>query len=75
MQQIANAPQATSALFFEGLPDQSRTEAHEAAPDYISEMLGTKDSMALVQAFTRIKSATLKRAIVHLVQEMGTGRA
>ena len=68
MQQIANVLQVTPAFFFEGLPGyRSRGDA---IPDYVSEMLATKDGVALVRAFTQLKSMKLKRAIVHLVEEI-----
>ena len=73
MQQIANALQVAPAFFFEGLPDQSQPRGQAPMPDYVSEMLATKDGVALVKAFTQIKNATLKRAIVHLVEELGPG--
>lgn len=70
MQQIAIALQVTPPFFFEGGPDQSKTVSHAPMPDYVSEMLATKDGLGLVRAFTRIRSATLRRAIVHLVEEL-----
>ena len=71
MQQIANVLQVTPPFFFEGGPEQSKTVSHTPMPDYASEMLATKDGVRLVRAFTQIRSATLRRAIVHLVEELG----
>jgi transcriptional regulator with XRE-family HTH domain len=71
MQQLANVLQATPSFFFEGLPDHSKAAGHMPMPDYASEMLATKDGVGLVKAFTQIRSATLKRAIIHLVEELG----
>ena len=71
MQQIANVLQVTPPFFFEGGPEQSKTVSHTPMPDYASEMLATKDGVGLVRAFTQIRSATLRRAIVHLVEELG----
>ena len=45
-------------------------KSHTPPPEYISEMLATKDGVALVKAFMQIKSPKLKRSIVHLVEEM-----
>jgi transcriptional regulator with XRE-family HTH domain len=73
MQQIANIFRVAPAFFFEGLPDQPQSQGRGAWPDYIAEMLATKDGLTLVKAFTQIKSAKLKRAIIHLVDEIGTG--
>jgi transcriptional regulator with XRE-family HTH domain len=71
IQQLANVLQATPSFFFEGLPDHSKAAGHMPMTDYASEMLATKDGVGLVRAFTQIRSATLKRAIIHLVEELG----
>ena len=39
-------------------------------PDYVSEMLTSRDGVALVKAFMQIRGGKLKRAIVHLVREL-----
>jgi transcriptional regulator with XRE-family HTH domain len=71
MQQIANVLQVAPPFFFEGGPDLSKTVNHAPMPDYASEMLATKDGLGLVRAFMKIKSATLRRAVVHLVEDLG----
>jgi hypothetical protein len=71
MQQIANVLQVAPPFFFEGGPDQPLTVNHAPMPDYASEMLATKDGLGLVRAFLKIKSANLRRAIVHLVEDLG----
>jgi transcriptional regulator with XRE-family HTH domain len=72
LQQIASVLQVAPTFFFEGGPtSQSKTVSHAPMPDYASEMLATKDGLGLVRAFTQIRSATLRRAIVHLVEELG----
>lgn len=70
MQQIANALQVPPAFFFEELPDPLNLRGHAPMPDYVSEMLSAKDGAALVKAFMQIESVKLKRAIVHLVEEI-----
>ena len=70
MQQIANVLQVSPVFFFEGLPDQSKSGDDPLTPNYAFEMLATKDGVALMEAFVRIKSVPLKRAIVHLIEEL-----
>jgi hypothetical protein len=45
-------------------------EADAESPGYVSDFLATSDGMALVKAFTRIRDAKLRRAIVALVQQV-----
>ena len=71
MQQFADVLQVTPAFFFEGLPDQSRRE--DSLSRSISEFLATKDGVVLIRAFSKIEKPSLKRAIVHLVEELGSG--
>jgi transcriptional regulator with XRE-family HTH domain len=74
MQQIANVLQVSPVFFFEGLPDQSKS-GDPPTPNYAFEMLATKDGVMLMEAFVRIKSVRLKRAIVHLIEELEAGAA
>ena len=37
---------------------------------YVSDFLATSDGLSLIKAFMRIKSATLRRSIVDLVEQM-----
>jgi transcriptional regulator with XRE-family HTH domain len=71
MQQIANVLQVEPSFFFEGVPGQSKTVSHAPMPDYVAEMLATKDGLGLIKAFTQVRSATLKYAIARLVEELG----
>jgi hypothetical protein len=57
-------------FFFEGVPGQFKA-VHAPMPDYVAEMLATKDGLGLIRAFTQVRSATLKQAIVRLVEELG----
>ena len=70
MQQIANFLQVPPAFFFEGLPGQSKTNGSASTSSYVTEFTSTRDGLALMKAFMLLKSATLKRAIVHLVEEL-----
>jgi hypothetical protein len=55
------------------LEKASPSSGDRAALDFITEMLATKDGMALVKAFSRIENQRLKRTIVHLVEDLGNG--
>jgi transcriptional regulator with XRE-family HTH domain len=68
MQQIANFLQVTPEFIFDGLSSQSADNAPTSS--YVNEFIASRDGVALAKAFMRLKSATLKRAIVHLVEEL-----
>ena len=60
-------------FFFEGLPTVTKgsKKASDAPfPTYISLFLCTSDGLSLTRAFMRIRKTALRRAIVHLVEEM-----
>ena len=70
MSQILQVP---ITFFFEGFP--TVTKGSKKAPDapfptYISLFLTTSDGLSLTKAFMRIKETALRRAIVHLVEEI-----
>ena len=71
MHQIANVLQVAPPFFCEGGADQFKTVSDARMPEYAAEMLATKDGVGLVRAFTQIRSSTLKRAIINLVEELG----
>ena len=73
LQQMSQILQVPIPFFFEGLP--TVTKGSKKAPDapfptYISLFLTTSDGLSLTKAFMRIKETALRRAIVHLVEEM-----
>jgi len=73
LQQISGVLQVPVEFFFEGLPSiQGALHVPGAAPspDYVTDFLATSDGLALVNAFTRIKNAKLRRRIVALVEEI-----
>jgi transcriptional regulator with XRE-family HTH domain len=73
LQQMCNILQVPVSFFFEGAPPPGghRGGMNEAvSPAYVAEFLGTVDGLALIKAFMRIKSATLRRHIVELVQQI-----
>ena len=68
MQQIANILQVPPWFFFDGSPNQTKKDGGMRAD--ISAFIATRDGVALIKAFTQLKSSKLKRAIVHLVEEV-----
>jgi transcriptional regulator with XRE-family HTH domain len=70
LQQVANVLQVPVTFFFEDAPGQPRVDGKAPSPAYVSDFLATSDGLALTRAFTRIKSAKLRRSIVTLVEEI-----
>ena len=58
--------------FFEGAPGQSPKPNGKHAPswDYVTEFIATAEGIALIKAFTRLRSAELRRSVVALVEEI-----
>jgi transcriptional regulator with XRE-family HTH domain len=74
LQQLCRILQVPVAFFFEGAPQAiglpKSTEVEAESPDYVRDFLSTSDGLALVKAFTRIRNARLRHAIVALVQQV-----
>ncbi len=73
LQHISHILQVPIPFFFEGLPAVTKgsEKASDAPfPTYVSLFLTTSDGLSLTKAFMRIKEKALRRAIVHLVEEM-----
>jgi transcriptional regulator with XRE-family HTH domain len=72
LQQLAHVLLVPVSFFFEDpLEPGVEASAQQAkAPDYVSQFLTTTDGLALAKAFTRVSDATLRRAIVRLVEEI-----
>jgi transcriptional regulator with XRE-family HTH domain len=73
LQQIANILQVPVSFFFEGAPNPAGHHpgmGEAPSPAYVSEFLATSDGLALIKAFTRIKSSKLRRRIVDLVEQV-----
>jgi transcriptional regulator with XRE-family HTH domain len=74
LQQLCRILDVPVAFFFEGAPRAlglpEPSEAGAEVPAYVSDFLATSDGVALVRAFTRIRDAKVRRAIVALVQQV-----
>jgi transcriptional regulator with XRE-family HTH domain len=74
LQEISRILQVPVPFFFEGAPGTGGAKGPPPMPTYVSEFLATADSFVLIRAFTSIRSAQLRRAIVRLVEGVA-GRA
>jgi transcriptional regulator with XRE-family HTH domain len=74
LQQFANVLDVPIAYFFEDQPTTSKavkgTDQDLQAARGFSDFMATKDGLALVNAFQRIKSRDLRRSVVYLVEHL-----
>jgi transcriptional regulator with XRE-family HTH domain len=72
LQQIANILKVAPQFFFDELPKGKGAGHHDAAPSpaYLNDFVTSNDGLALMKAFMTIESATLRRSIVHVVQQI-----
>lgn len=73
LQQISNVLHVPVSFFFEGappVPGQRAGLSNAPTPAFVTEFLALSDGQALVQAFTRIKSRTLRKRVLDLVQQI-----
>jgi len=72
LQQMSHVLQVPIPFFFEGLPPGKVGEKTPPAlfPTYVSDFLTTSDGLSLTRAFMQIKQSSLRRSIVHLVEEI-----
>ena len=71
LQQSAHILQVPVAFFFEGapsVPGAPRTKGIAPSPAYVTDFLATREGLALIKAFMRIKPSQLRRRIVDLVE-------
>jgi transcriptional regulator with XRE-family HTH domain len=71
LQQTADALQVPVTFFFEGapsVPGAPQAKGASPSPAYVTDFLATRDGLALIKAFMRIKDASLRRRVVNLVE-------
>jgi transcriptional regulator with XRE-family HTH domain len=66
LQQMASVLQVPVAFFFDDATGADTGEVASRA--YTDDFLATKDGLALIKAFMRIRSAALRRSIVRVVE-------
>jgi transcriptional regulator with XRE-family HTH domain len=73
LQHISHLLQVPVPFFFEGaphLPGEPSGIGSAPSPSYVFNFLATTDGLALTKAFMQIKQTSLRRRIVHLVEEI-----
>ena len=73
LQHISQLLQVPVPFFFEGaphLPGEPIGIGPAPSPAYVFNFLATSDGLALTKAFMQIKQTSLRRRIVHLVEEI-----
>jgi transcriptional regulator with XRE-family HTH domain len=73
LQHISHILQVEVPFFFEGAPrllEPSNMSGEAPSPVYVSEFLATTDGLNLTKAFMQIREQSLRRRIVHLVEEI-----
>jgi transcriptional regulator with XRE-family HTH domain len=69
LQKLAATMEVPITYFFEGVSSE-KTQSDNFNKEW-TEFLATSDGLALIRAFKRIDSKDLRRAVVHLVEQMG----
>jgi hypothetical protein len=57
-------------FFFEGAPAGDALPGRLSSPDSLTDLMATRDGLALAKAFMRISNVELRRRIVSLVEEI-----
>jgi transcriptional regulator with XRE-family HTH domain len=72
LQQIASVLGVTIGFFYEGAPVEGAAGgfAEDASPAYVSSFMASQDGLQLMESFTRIKSARIRRTIVEHVRAL-----
>src|SRR5258705_9079973 len=73
LQDISHILQIPVPFFFEGaphVPGEPSGIGPAPSPAYVFNFLATRDGLALTKAFMQIKETSLRRRIVHLVEEI-----
>jgi transcriptional regulator with XRE-family HTH domain len=74
LQAISGILQVPVAFFFEGAPrmagEGGKSFTGAPSPAFVSEFLATSEGLALMKAFSDLRSAKLRRSIVHLVEQI-----
>jgi hypothetical protein len=69
LQHIAQVLQVTPPFFFEGLPVSTEV-ASSPFPDYVNELLATRNGLDLIAALSLIENRNMRRAIVDFVEQI-----
>ena len=70
LQQVCHILQVPIPFFFEGAPGGDTLPGRLPSPDPLTDLMTTRDGLALAKAFMRIGNVELRRRIVSLVEEI-----
>jgi transcriptional regulator with XRE-family HTH domain len=70
LQQACHILQVPIAFFFEGAPAGDTLPGRLPSSDPLTDLMTTRDGLALVRAFMRISNPQVRRRIVNLVEEL-----
>jgi transcriptional regulator with XRE-family HTH domain len=73
LQHIAHLLQVPVSFFFDGAPiacEPPNAAADAPSPGYVFDFLATSEGLALIKAFMRVHSTSMRRRIVELVEEI-----
>ena len=70
LQQVCHILQVPIPFFFEGAPTGDTLPDRLPSSDPLTDLMATRDGLALVKAFMRISNVQLRRRIVNLVEEI-----
>jgi transcriptional regulator with XRE-family HTH domain len=70
LHQIANILEVPVTFFFEGVPAQKKTNGKAPPPAYVDEFVATSYGLRLTKAFVQIKTSSLQRDIVELIERL-----
>lgn len=71
LQALSNILQVPVPFFFEGSPRSAGSGGEAPSPAYVLDFLAYSGGLKLMEAFTQIGDAKLRRSLVRLVEELG----
>jgi transcriptional regulator with XRE-family HTH domain len=77
LQQMSHILQVPVGFFFEGVPGasaMSKSDETALSLAHLDDFVSSSEGLRLIGAFMRIESATLRRRIASLVQEIADGK-
>jgi transcriptional regulator with XRE-family HTH domain len=70
LQKVCHILQVPIPFFLEGAPAGDTLPGGRPPSDPLTDLMATRDGLALVKAFMRISNVQLRRRIVNLVEEL-----
>jgi transcriptional regulator with XRE-family HTH domain len=73
LQALSHILQVPVRFFFDRSPQNASGGAEARSASYVLDFLACSDGLKLIEAFTQISDAKLRRLLVRLVEEIGGG--